>query len=143
MLIWIANLRYDAIWFLARGRDGWQYVGATAFVLQFMVPFFLLLMRDVKQRPWALATVAGLILAMHLVYQYWQVLPAFETASLAEHWIDVITPFAVGGLWLGYFVWQLRLNPVLPRHDENRLAALHLRGVELEAAAREGEVAHG
>ena len=47
------------------------------FVFHFVVPFFLLLMRDVKQHPPTLAKVAGLILFMQLVFDYYLVMPAF------------------------------------------------------------------
>ena len=51
MLIWIANLPYDVMWYLPRSSGGWQYVAWALFVFHFAMPFFLLLMRDVKQQP--------------------------------------------------------------------------------------------
>jgi hypothetical protein len=143
MLIWIANLRYDIIWYLPRARDGWQWVAAALAAFQFAVPFFLLLSRDIKRRPRALAAVAGLVLGMHLVYQYFQVMPAFAGTHLGQHWMDFLTPLAVGGPWLAYFLWQLKQYAVLPRHDENQESALHLRDIDLEQAAREEDLEHG
>jgi hypothetical protein len=143
MLIWIANLRYDVIWYLPRSRDGWEYVAWALFLLKFAVPFFLLLQRDVKRNPRALASVAALVLGMHLVYQYYQVQPPFLALDLAEHWMDFLTPVAIGGLWLAYFLWQLTRFPILPRHDANREAALHYHDLDLEQLAREREVQHG
>ena len=142
MLIWIANLRYDISWYLPRSRDGWQWVAWALFVFHFAVPFFLLLMRDVKQRPVALAQVAGLLLFMHLVYGYYQVMPAFPGTTLGEHWMDFLMPVAVGGPWLAFFLWQLKRSPVLPRHDLSQESAVHLHELDLEAAAREEEMHH-
>jgi hypothetical protein len=141
MLIWIANLPYDISWYLPRSQGGWQWVAWALFLFHFTIPFFLLLMRDVKQNPRNLAEVAGLVLFMQLVYGYYQIMPAFPGTHLAEHWMDFLTPFAVGGLWLGYFLWQLKRYPGLPQHDVNRESALHLHGLDLEEAARE-QVAH-
>jgi hypothetical protein len=108
------------------------------------VPFFLLLMRGVKRDPPSLAMTAGLILFMQLVFDYYQVVPAFpEAAHMGQHWMDFLTPFAVGGIWLAYFLWQLKRRPVLPQHDLNRAEAVHLRAMDIQEAAREEAIQHG
>ncbi len=143
MLVWIANLRYDNIWYLPRSRDGWEWVAWALFVFGFAVPFFLLLMRDVKRNPVALARVAGLALFMHLVYAYYQVMPAFADTTIDEHWMDFLTPFAVGGLWLANFLWVFKGSPVLPPHDPNLESAVHYRRQDQEEEARREELYHG
>jgi hypothetical protein len=143
MLIWIANLPYEVRWYLPRSSVGWQWVAWALFLFHFAVPFFLLLMRDIKRNPTALAAVAGLVLFMQLVFMDYQVLPAFPDTYLAEHWMDFLTPFGVGGIWLAYFLWQLKRSPLLPRHDLNQASAIHLHRLDLEEAAREEEVHHG
>src|SRR5207248_5993884 len=125
MLIWIANLRYDVVWYVAREDSGWQWLAWAIFLLHFAVPFFLLLMRDIKRDPRALAIIAGLLLVMHLVYLYYQILPLFPPDSFAEHWMDFVAPFGVGGLWLAYFIWDLKRHPILPSHDANQESAAH------------------
>jgi hypothetical protein len=143
MLIWIANLPYEVAWYLARSRGGWQWVAWALFILHFAVPFFLLLMRDVKRNPAALGAGAGLILFMQLVYTYYQVLPAFPDTRIGQHWMDFLTPVGVGGVWLASFLWQLQRSPVLPRHDLSQEAATHLRAIDVEEAAREERIRHG
>jgi hypothetical protein len=144
MLIWIANIPYDVSWYTPRGEGGWRLVAWAVLLFQFTVPFFLLLQRNVKRNPRALAAVAGLVLGMHLVYTYYQVMPSFvEASSLAEHWMDFLTPLGLGGLWVPYFLWQLQRYPVLPRQDPNLAGALHLHDLDLEQAGRAGEVRHG
>lgn len=140
MLIWIANLRYDVIWYVMRARDGWQWVAWALFVLHFAVPFFCLMLRDVKRDPASLAWVSGLLLVMQLVYMYYQVMPAFGDTTLAEHWMDFLMPWGLGGLWLAGFLWDFARHPVLPVHDANRAAALHLHELDAEEAARRQEV---
>jgi hypothetical protein len=136
MLIWIANLPEEISWYLRRSHGGWQGVAWAIFVLHFAVPFFLLLMRDIKRSPTALARVAGLLLFMQLVFMYFQIMPvpAFADSSLTEHWMDFVTPLGLGGLWFGYFVWQLRCSPILARHDTNRDEAIHLRQHDMAMA---------
>jgi hypothetical protein len=142
MLIWMANLPYEVVWYEPRGRDGWQYVTVALVLFGFAVPFFALLSRNIKRDPRALATVAGLILFTQLAYGYYQVLPAFAAGRLIEHWVDFVTPFAVGGLWLAYFLWQFERYPQLPLHDPNERSALQLRQLDEGEAARESELHH-
>jgi hypothetical protein len=143
MLIWMANLPEEVIWYLPRSQGGWQGVAWALFLFHFAVPFFLLLMRDVKRNSRSLARVAALILVMHMVFQYFQVLPAFPETSWTDHWIDFVTPIGIGGVWLAYFLWQLQRYPVLPRHDPSREEAARLHRHDLEAAAQEEGIEHG
>lgn len=143
MLIWIANLPYEVIWYLPRSRGGWQWVAWALCVFHFIVPFFLLLMRDVKRHLPTLAKVAGLLLAMQLVYDYYLVMPAFVGTHIGQHWMDFLTPFAVGGLWLADFLWQLGRRPLVARRPEDRAEAVHLRELDAEAATRPQEMRHG
>lgn len=155
MLVWMANLPEEVIWYLPRTRGGWDGVAWALVIFHFVVPFFLLLLRDIKRNPSALARVAGLLLFMQLVYMYFQILPPFSGRAwqrllpdfpadhLSVHWMDFLTPLGVGGLWLAYFLWQLKQNPVLPLHDLNRQEAAHLRQHDQEVVAREEALHHG
>jgi hypothetical protein len=86
---------------------------------------------------------------MHLVFLYFQVLPAVPDVPgipgtrVSRHWFDFLTPVGVGGIWLAYFLWQLGRFPVLPLHDLNREEATHLRRLDEEQAAREEAISHG
>jgi hypothetical protein len=158
MLIWITNLPGEITWYLDRSEGGWEYVQYALAVFQFSVPFFLLLMRDVKRDAPTLAGVAALVLFMQLVCDYYLVMPLGanthpprpDTVSLGQHWMDFLTPLGLGGLWLAYFLWELPRRPLLPRHDDNEKSALHYRRLdveqgqerELEAATRRQESGH-
>ena len=142
MLVWIANVRYDVAYYTARDGAGWQVVAWLLFILHFAVPFFLLLARRVKRNPRLLAAIAGLILVMHLLFLYFEVLPAFGPGSFADYWLCFLTPLAVGGLWLAFFLWNLGRLPLLPSHDANREAAVHFHLLDLEQAARGEEAGH-
>jgi hypothetical protein len=140
MLIWIANLPADVIWYLPRVRDGWRWVAWAIFVFQFAVPFILLLFRAVKQRPGVLAAVAGLIFFMQLVHRYYQVVPAFRMSPIGEHWMEFLTPIGMGGVWLAVFLRFLGRMPILPQHDDNANYAEQLRHLDDNEAAREEEM---
>jgi hypothetical protein len=142
MLIWITNLPFEVIWFVDRLRGGWQWLAWALVIFNFGVPFFLLLQRPIKRNPITLGWVAGLILFMQLVFTNYQVLPAFRTASIARHWMDFLMPFAVGGIWLAFFLWQLARWPLLARHDVNQPHAVELRRTDEGVMEREAALTH-
>jgi hypothetical protein len=137
MLVWIANMPVDVVWYVPRTSPAWKAVMWAIFVLHFVVPFFLLLMRTVKRNSRAVAWIAGLILFMQLAFIYYQVMAQPSADSLGQHWMDFLTPIGIGGIWLACFLRQLSRQPLLPLNDYNRETALHLRRLDEEAAARE------
>lgn len=141
MLGWIANQPADALWFLPRVRGGWQGVAWAVFLVQFAVPLFLLLMRTVKSNPHRLVRVAELALFMQLVFVYYLVIPPFDAPSLAQHWMEFLTPIALGGIWLAYFLDRFRRRAVLGPNDPDRESALHLRHLDEEDVERERALA--
>jgi hypothetical protein len=136
MLIWIANLPVDIIYYLPRTSATWQCLIGAIFLLHFAVPFFLLLMRPLKRSAGALARIAGLILFMQLVYLYYQITPMFPAVTFGGHWMDFLTPIALGGIWLAHFLWQLGRCPLVAPRDQQQAAALYLRRLDDEQAAQ-------
>ncbi len=140
MLIWITDLPDEVIWYIPRSRNGWQWVALALLALHLALPFLLLLLRDVKQHLPSLTRVAGLILFMQLVFDYYQVLPAFPGQPVYEHWLDFFTPLGIGGVWLAAYLWQLQRFPLMALHDGNRDRAEHLHKLDEAEAAWEREI---
>ena len=80
----------------------------------FFLPFFLLLNRDLKRNPRTLAAIALLILVIRLADLFWLIGPAHGTTQVAVHWLDVVAPLTLGGLFVAVFLWQLGTRPILP-----------------------------
>jgi hypothetical protein len=116
ILVFAGNIREEVTWYLARERPGWLGVALVLMAAHFFVPFFLLLFRRVKRSPVGLAAVAVLILVMRLLDDYWLVVPGMEGAG-GFHWLYLVTPLAVGGLWLAAFLRQLRGLELVPRNE--------------------------
>ena len=81
------------------------------------MPFVVLLSRQVKRRAPTLAIVAVGLIFMRFVDIYWLIAPSWERHGFALHWLDVVVPIGIGGIWLWYFVRQLASHPVLPIGD--------------------------
>ena len=117
LIIWGGNLSAEIPWYLRRMQGTWGRIGLLLVLLNFALPFFLLLFRDVKRRKGSLLLVAGLVLLMRVVDMYWMVLPAFGGGNAHLTWMNLLLPFGLGGIWLAYFGWQLQRLPILPVHD--------------------------
>jgi hypothetical protein len=40
------------------------------------------------------------------------------------HWLDIVIPIAMGGLWFAYFFYNLRSRPLLVLYDPRTQSAL-------------------
>jgi hypothetical protein len=117
LIIWSGNLPEETPWYLARLNGGWQYLAIGLVLFQFALPFVILLSRNLKRNARRLAGVALVVLVSRLLDLFWMVKPAFSPARFAVHWMDVAAVLGVGGVWLSFFLWRLRGQPLLPLRD--------------------------
>jgi len=117
LIIWSANLPEETPWYLARLTGGWQYLAIALVLLEFALPFAILLSRNLKRNARRLAVVAAVVLAARLLDLFWLLTPAFSPGHFVVHWMDVAAVLGVGGIWLSFFCWQLRGQPLLPLKD--------------------------
>jgi hypothetical protein len=117
LIIWSGNLPEDNMWYIKRLGDGWNITAALLLVGHFFVPFFVLLSRRRKRVIGNLVKVAAFVLVMRLVDVFWLVMPAFSGKEFEFHWTIPFGPIAIGGLWLGAFMWDFKKHPILPLND--------------------------
>jgi hypothetical protein len=135
LLIWSGNLPEEVPWYIARLEHGWVYVALALVLFHFALPFVLLLSTNVKRHRRRLATVALLVVVMHVVDLSWLIVPAFSHGhgqGSEEHGSLVIAVLlytaalaGIGGVWLGEYLRQIQRLPLLA------------------VAEMEGGVAHG
>jgi hypothetical protein len=126
LIIWSGNLPEEIPWYLERLHGVWGFVAISLVLVQFAAPFLLLLSRDLKRNPAMLRNVAVIVLAMRFVDLLWLVKPGAEGLTL--HWMDLVLPAGMFGLWLFVFVSQLRRRPALPVHDPYFAEAMAVHG---------------
>src|SRR5262249_11934693 len=120
LLIWSGDVVEEIPWYLRRTRGGWQWLAMVLIVFNFVLPFILLLMRDFKERAWALATVAVGILVLRFLDIFWWIEPAFVREGNLAYWywlLDVAALVGLGGVWGATFIGQLKKWPLLPARD--------------------------
>jgi hypothetical protein len=143
MLIWIGDLPRDNRWLAARAAPQWHAIAVALALFQFAVPFFLLLMRAIKQNVAALGGIAALVVLMQLLFVFYQLVPAFGAQPPLAIAVEVVLPLVMCGVWLFCARWLFNRRPALPLHDRNWPQIKHLWSVEQEEAAREEAIAHG
>jgi hypothetical protein len=117
LIIWSGNLPEEIVWYLHRMHGGWTALGITLVVFHFGAPFFLLLMRGIKQNRVLVSRVAILIIAARLLDLFWLIAPETHHEGIVISWMDIVLPLTLLALWLGLYVQQLRQRPLLPVHD--------------------------
>lgn len=117
LIIWSANLPEEIPWYLARTKNGWQWVALVLVIVHFALPFLVLLSRDIKRHARAVAVVALILIGARFVDLFWLLRPAVAPEGFAIHWLDPAAAAAVGGMWMWLFVSQLKTRPVLPLND--------------------------
>ncbi len=142
MLVWMANLPHDANWYVVRFRDGWQWLALVLVTGHFVIPFFLLLLRKIKRRPGYLAAMGVWLLVMQLLWTYYLIMPAFKSPTFAEHWMDLLAPVGMFGLWLALDLTLIKRKLLMPSHDINYTTAIELRRIDEEQLRRLEEAAH-
>lgn len=123
LIIWSGNLPEEIRWYLPRWHHGWQFVGLCLAGLHFAVPFALLLSAQRKRKAHRLVKVAIWLFVMRWVDLFWFIEPN-EHPQFYVHWLDIVIPLAMGGLWFAYFFYNLRSRPLLVLYDPRTQAAL-------------------
>ena len=126
MLIWIGNLAEEIPYYMKRTRGGWGWYVLIMIAFHFCVPFMLLLFRHVKANESALRSVALGLLAVCFADVMWWINPSQTHTGANYSWLmDVSAWVGVGGVWVWYFLGQLKKHPFLPSREVYLLEAYH------------------
>jgi hypothetical protein len=120
LIIWAGNIPEEIHYYLPRVKGAWGVIALLVVIFNFALPFLMLLSRRTKRDPHRLVIVAVLVLIMRLVDVCWMIEPEFAGENFHGfhmNWWDFIAPFAIGGIWLACFFWQLEKRPLIPFGD--------------------------
>ncbi|MDP9191208.1 MAG: hypothetical protein M3P06_05845 [Acidobacteriota bacterium] len=134
LLIWYGNIKEETPYYIQRTHGGWSWMAAALLIFQFFLPFTMLLMRAIKDRPHTIAIVTVIILVMRFVDIYWLVVPAHHPDHFYFSWITLFAFLGIGGLWLSAFLWQLKGQTIIPIHETWVDEAIREGALQREAA---------
>jgi hypothetical protein len=123
LIIWSGNLPDEIPWYLARIHGGWWTICSLDFIAHWLIPFSLLLSRDLKRKPNRMIWVTLWMLFARLVDMFWLVEPNFKNAAgnLVHEPLSIFAyftvPIAMLGIWVAYYMTQLMQRPLIAIND--------------------------
>jgi hypothetical protein len=127
MLIWYTNIPEETTYFLRRLHGQWRVLFIANVVLNWLVPFLLLLRRDAKRNRRTLGLVAAVVLAGRWLDLYLMIFPSIVgEAPRIGFWEIGLTAGGMGCFGL-VLVWILRSAPAVPIADPQLSESLQYR----------------
>ncbi|HEX6163450.1 MAG TPA: hypothetical protein VFZ31_08795 [Vicinamibacterales bacterium] len=125
LIIWSANIPEEIPHYLDRWENSYRYLSMFIVVGHFMIPYALLLSRDLKRNMGKLRLIATWILVARVADYYWHVVPELRKGAFTPDLLDVALPLALGGIFISLFVSNLGGRSLLPVNDPHLEKALH------------------
>ena len=119
-LIWYGNLPEEIEWYLARSHGTWINLSLLLVFGHFVIPFLILLFNKAKRVLTLMAFLSILVLFMHWIDLYWNVLPNLHSETIVFNWSDITVFLAHGGFFMALFWKKFSDHPMVPS-NESRL----------------------
>lgn len=128
IVVYSGNLPEEIVWYHMRIRGGWEVVAYIIIFIHFVVPFALLLSRDIKRAMKSLVPMASLLFVMRIVDLYWFIEPSWHREIFFFSWADVAAPLGFTGLFVFLFVMQYKKRGMLPLGEPELAVTLNPKG---------------
>jgi hypothetical protein len=117
LLVYYANLPEETIYYIRRMQTpGWKALFFANILLNWLIPFALLLPRSVKKNGSWLMTACVIVLIGHWVDLYVMIFPALEHSALLGL-IDIAITVGFASLFIHSFFSGLRRTALVPQND--------------------------
>jgi hypothetical protein len=116
LIIWSANLPEEVTYYTRRINTGWVSLSLTIVIGVFVLPYLLLLSRDLKRSASRLAYLGLFVFVMRYVDLFWMITPTLYPDPTV-HWLDFTTAAGLVGLWIAAFCWNLKGRSLVPVGD--------------------------
>ncbi len=122
LIIWSGNLPEEIRWYLDRINGHWGVIITLDFIFHWLIPFTLLLSRDIKRNKKRLVRVCQWIVFAKAFDLFWLIEPNYKDAARNLHFSWGIleyaaVPVAMTAFWVAYFCMQLKTRPLVQTND--------------------------
>jgi hypothetical protein len=122
LIIWSGNLPGEINWYLDRIRGSWGVIITLDFLFHWVIPFSMLLSRDIKRNKKRLVRVCQWMVFARAFDMFWLIEPNFPDAARNLHFSwgileYVFVPAAMFCFWLAYFCTRLKTRPLVQVND--------------------------
>lgn len=124
-LIWYSNIPEETAFYNYRAHSGFDKLGIVLCFGHFLIPFVILLFREVKRNYRLLMVVAAWQLVMHAIDLIYMVRPIVHGVGFGEHiWLDILGLLGPLCIFLGFVAWRVGSAPLVPIKDPRLHEAL-------------------
>jgi hypothetical protein len=124
LIMWSGNIPDEIPWYLDRIRGGWWTICTLDFACHWLIPFCLLLSRDLKRNKTKMIWLTSFMLLARAVDLFWIIEPMFPDSAGNLHLVGnigilayITVPLAVVGVWAAYYLTQLMARPLINVND--------------------------
>ncbi|MGD0345554.1 MAG: hypothetical protein ABSA85_02295 [Terracidiphilus sp.] len=122
LIIWSGNLPGEINWYLDRIRGSWGIIITLDFIFHWVIPFSMLLSRDLKRNKKRLLRVCQWMVFARAFDMFWLIEPNFKDAARNLHFSwgileYIAVPAALFCFWLAYYCTVLRKRPLVQVND--------------------------
>jgi hypothetical protein len=122
LIIWSGNSPEEIPWYLDRIRGNWGVIATLDVIFHWLIPFSLLLSRDLKRIPSRLVVACLIMIFARFWDIFWLIEPSYKDASRNLHFSFGIleyaaVPGALFSFWLAAYFWQLKARPLIATND--------------------------
>jgi hypothetical protein len=124
LIIWSGNVPDEIPWYLNRIHGGWWYVCSADFICHWLIPFVLLLSRDLKRNKQKMIWLTCFMIFARCLDMFWLIEPNFADAAGNLHIVGnigilayVTVPVAVISLWGWFYMRELQARPLINVND--------------------------
>ncbi|MGB6192309.1 MAG: hypothetical protein WBF42_07575 [Terracidiphilus sp.] len=122
LIIWSGNLPEEIPWYLDRIRGHWGIIVTLDFIFHWLIPFTMLLSRDIKRNKRRLMWVCGWMMFAKAFDLFWLIEPNFKDAARNLHFSwgileYIAVPVAMSAFWFAFYCVQLKARPLVQIND--------------------------
>ncbi|MGO9437593.1 MAG: hypothetical protein ACLPH3_00140 [Terracidiphilus sp.] len=122
LIIWSGNLPEEIPWYLDRIRGHWGIIITLDFIFHWLIPFSLLLSRDIKRNKKRLTRVCQWMIFAKAFDLFWLIEPNFKDAARNLHFSwgileYAVVPVAMASFWIAFFCTRLKSRPLVQTND--------------------------
>ena len=124
LIIWSGNVPDEIPWYLHRIHGGWWVICSLDVICHWVIPFCLLLSRDIKRSKHKMIWLCCFMLVARLIDMFWLIEPNFKDAASNLHITGnigilayVTVPIAVIAVWMVFYLTELTKRPLINVND--------------------------
>jgi hypothetical protein len=124
LIIWSGNIPDEVTYYLKRIHGGWWTICSLDAICHWVIPFSILLSRDIKRSKSKMIWVGSFMLLARLIDMFWLIAPAFKGDAANLHiagnfgmFAYFTVPVAMVAVWMVFYLTELTKRPLINVND--------------------------